>query len=74
MIVKVKSEEVEIDGIIYIIDTYSNGGTVKYPKPEPQPEPPEWEKDLIDEGTEADLEMQMNLQYLVDITEINEGA
>ena len=71
MIHIVSKEEIEEDGIIYILETYSNGGTVKYPKPIPQPDPPEWEKDLIDEGYEAQLEEQMNIQYLVDIAEIN---
>lgn len=32
---------------------------------------PIWETDLIDETTEANLEMQMNMQYLVDLAEIN---
>ena len=71
MIHIVDTKEVEEGGIIYIVETYSNGGTVKYPKPEPQPEPPEWEQDLISEQEEANLEMQMNIQYLVDLTEIN---
>lgn len=72
MIHIIDTEEVEEDGIIYIIEHYSNGGTVKYPKPVPQPEPKPWEADLIDENTEANLEMQMNIQYLVDLAEINE--
>ena len=71
MIHIIDTKEVEEDGIIYIIETYSNGGTVKYVKPEPQPEPPEWEQDLIDEEYEAQLEERMNIQYLVDLTEIN---
>lgn len=32
---------------------------------------PEWEQNLIDEQEEAQLEMQANIQYLVDLTEIN---
>lgn len=71
MIVIVKTEEFEKDGITYIRETYSNGGTVEYPKPEPQPEPEPWEQDLIDEDYEAQLEMQANIQYLVDIAEMN---
>lgn len=71
MIHIVDTKEVEEDGITYIVETYSNGGTVKYVKPEPQPEPPEWEQDLLDEEQEAQLEERMNIQYLVDLTEIN---
>lgn len=32
---------------------------------------PLWEADLIDETIEAQLEEQMNVQYLVDLAEIN---
>lgn len=32
---------------------------------------PSWEADLIDENTQAQLEMPMNVQYLVDLAEIN---
>lgn len=31
---------------------------------------PEWEQDLIDENTQTQLEMQTNIQYLVDLAEI----
>lgn len=71
MIHIIDTKEVEENGIIYIIETYSNGGIVKYPKPEPKPEPPIWENDLINEDYEAQLEQQMNTQYLVDLAEIN---
>lgn len=71
MIHIIDTKEVEEDGVIYIIETYSNGGTVKYTKPEPQPEPEPWEADLIDEEYEAQLEEHMNVQYLVDLAEIN---
>lgn len=71
MIHIISTEEVEEDGITYIVETYSNGGTVKYAKPEPQPEPEPWEQDLMDEEQEAQLEERMNLQYLVDLAEIN---
>ena len=67
MIEIVTKEEVIEDGITYIIETYSNGGVVKYIKSEPEP----WEADLIDEEQEAQLEERMNIQYLVDLTEIN---
>lgn len=33
---------------------------------------PSWGADLIDETAEAQLEQQMNIQYLVDLAEINE--
>lgn len=71
MIYIVDKKEVEEGGIIYIVETYSNGSTTKYPKPLPQPPAPEWEQDLIDEEQEAILEERMNIQYLVDLTEIN---
>ena len=64
----IETEEFEKDGMVYVRDIYSNGTTVEYPKPEPQPE---WEADLIDENAEAMLEMQANIQYLVDLAEIN---
>lgn len=74
MIKIISTEEIEEDGVIYIVETYSNGTQVKYTKPEPQPEPPEppeWEKDLLNEEYEAQLEERMNVQYLVDLAEIN---
>ena len=71
MIHIIDKQEITEDGITYIVETYSNGGTVKYVKPEHQPEPPEWEKDIIDPTQEAQLEQQMNIQYLVDLAEIN---
>lgn len=74
MITIVSKEEFEKDGITYIRETYSNGATSEYVKPTPQTEPPEWEKDLIDEDTEATLEMQTNIQYLVDLAEIDMEA
>lgn len=67
----IDTKEITEDGITYIVETYSNGGTVKYVKPEPKPEPPIWENDLINEDYEAQLEQQMNIQYLVDLAEIN---
>ena len=71
MIHIVTKEEFEKDGVTYIREIYSNGATVEYPKPLPQPPSPEWEQDLIDEEQEAILEERMNIQYLVDLTEIN---
>ena len=72
MIHIIDTEEIEENGIIYIIEHYSNGGTVKYPKPDPDfVPPPDYSADMIDEGYEAQLEQQMNIQYLVDIAEIN---
>lgn len=71
------SEIVEEGGIKYQIDHYEGGGTVKYPWVDPDnppPPPPEWQKDLIDEYAESQFEMQANIQYLVDLAEINEGS
>ena len=69
------SEIVEEDGIKYQIDHYEGGGTVKYqwvdPDAPPPPEPPEWTHDLISDEAQAMLEMQENIQYLVDLAEIN---
>lgn len=71
MIQTIDINNVEEDGIVYIIETYSNGARVKYVKPEPQPEPEPWEQDLMGEEYEAQLEERMNVQYLVDLAEIN---
>ena len=67
------AEEVHQDDMIPIPDdmesplgwTYNNGEWIA------PPPPPAWEKDLIDEESEAQLEMQTNIQYLVDLMEMN---
>lgn len=64
----IKKEEFEKDGIIYIHEIYSNGSSVKYVKSEPISD---YSNDILDDNTEAMLEMQTNVQYLVDLAEIN---
>ena len=70
------SEVVEEDGIKYQIDHYEGGGTIKYPWVDPDapppPAPPEYLNDLVDDYTESQLEMAANIQYLVDLAEINQ--
>lgn len=68
MITIISTEEFEKDGVTYIRETYSNGSTIEYVKSAPRPE---WEADIIDETEEATLEMQTNIQYLVDLAEID---
>lgn len=55
--------EDDIDGIVYNITIYTDGHIEKQRKA--------GYEDAITNTEEANLEMQMNIQYLVDLTEIN---
>ena len=71
MVHKINEYEVEEDGVIYVVEEYSNGGTVKYVKPSGEPLPPDPMADAISEGEQAQLEMQTNIEYLTELAEMN---
>lgn len=56
--------EDEIDGIVYVVTVYSDGKVEKHIK--------EGYENAITNTDAASLELNANLQYLVDLAEINE--
>ena len=69
MIEIIKTYEEEEGGIIYIVEELSNGGVAKTVKPDgtaPEPMP-----DPLSEEEERQMEMAMNIEYLIQLTEMN---
>lgn len=67
------SGEIHVENNIRVEDDFSptnkryvNGEWVDYTPPEPEP----WEKDLIDENEQAQLELQVGVQYMTDLLEM----
>lgn len=62
----VRTVEEDVDGIIYIISIYSDGHIKKHRK--------EGYENAITNTEQRQLDLEMNVQYLVALAEINEGA
>ena len=65
----VTQEELDIEGNIYIKETYDNGTTVTYLKPEPIPEPID-PQDLPPTQDELLESIALNTEYLVVLAEL----
>lgn len=63
----VTTEEIEENGIVYVVETYSNGAIVKYIKPIGEPQP---EILHLNDTEEAILETALNVEYLVCLAEL----
>lgn len=56
-------KEIEEDGVVYIITTYTDGRVEKKRK--------EGYENAITNTEQRQLDLEMNIQYLVDLAEIN---
>ena len=62
----INKREVTENGVVYIVEEYSGGATVKYNKPTPvQPE-----QEKLTDMEEAILETALNTEYLVCLAEL----
>lgn len=62
----IRQLEDNIDGIVYIVSVYSDGSITKARKP--------GYENAITNTEERQLELEANIQYLVDLAEINEES
>ena len=67
MIVITDVSEIEENGIVYVVETYSNGAIVKYAKPTGEPKT---ETQHLTDIEEAILETALNTEYLVCLAEL----
>lgn len=63
----ISTEEIEENGVVYIIETFSNGANVKRIK-STEPERPE--KQYLSSTEESILETALNTEYLVCLAEL----
>lgn len=67
----INTEEVEIDGVVYIVESYDSGAVVKYPKASAEPiepvEPEPTQLDRIEANTTALLGNESALDVLLGV-------
>lgn len=61
----IDKREVTENGVVYIVEEYSNGATIKYNKPTAQPETPK-----LTDMEQAILDTALNTEYLVCLAEL----
>lgn len=66
-VIIIDKKEIEENGIIYVVETYSNGAIVKYIKPLEEPQP---KTQHLTDIEEAILETALNTEYLVCLAEL----
>ena len=70
-----KEYDVEEDGIVYLVTEFADGSSIKVIKPdEDTPAPPDPTAGILSEKEQREMEMAMNLEYLVQLMEAQNTA